>query len=141
MIRNRNYYAMVQKGDELEERLTQPRDVMLLYLPLAHNYGRLLHLSRRTSASRSRSCRIRSERRRSFPAFGRRSSRACRVSSRRSTPRLQAKFEEETGVRRKLIDWALDVGRRVSKLRQSKQPVPRTLLAQYGSRTGWCTAR
>ena len=45
MIRHRNYYAMVQKGDELEERLTRPGDVMLLYLPLAHNYGRLLHLS------------------------------------------------------------------------------------------------
>ena len=45
MIRHRNYYAMVQKGDELEERLTVPGDVMLLYLPLAHNYGRLLHLS------------------------------------------------------------------------------------------------
>ena len=29
----------------MEERLTQPGDVMLLYLPLAHNYGRLLHLS------------------------------------------------------------------------------------------------
>ena len=45
MIRHRNYYAMVQKGDELEDRLTEPGDVMLLYLPLAHNYGRLLHLS------------------------------------------------------------------------------------------------
>ena len=45
MIRHRNYYAMVQKSDEMEERLTLPGDVMLLYLPLAHNYGRLLHLS------------------------------------------------------------------------------------------------
>src|SRR5207244_4183939 len=45
MIRHRNYFAMMQKGDEMAERLTQPDDVMLLYLPLAHNYGRLLHLS------------------------------------------------------------------------------------------------
>ena len=44
MIRHRNYYAMVQKSDEIEE-LLPPGDVMLLYLPLAHNYGRLLHLS------------------------------------------------------------------------------------------------
>ena len=29
----------------MEDRLTEPGDVMLLYLPLAHNYGRLLHLS------------------------------------------------------------------------------------------------
>ena len=42
-----------------------------------------------------------------------------------------AKFDEETGVKRKLIDWALDVGYRVSKLRQAKQPVPRALLAQH----------
>ena len=45
MIRHRNYYSMVQKSDEFEERLTLPGDVLLLYLPLAHNYGRLLHLS------------------------------------------------------------------------------------------------
>ncbi len=45
MIRHRNYYAMVEKADEMDERLTQPGDVMLLYLPLAHNFGRLLHLS------------------------------------------------------------------------------------------------
>ncbi len=45
MIRHRNYYSMVQKSDEFDERLTLPGDVMLLYLPLAHNYGRLLHLS------------------------------------------------------------------------------------------------
>src|SRR5262249_1658805 len=31
MIRHRNYFAMVQKGDELEERLTEPGDLMLLY--------------------------------------------------------------------------------------------------------------
>ncbi len=45
MIRHRNYYAMVQKGDEMDDPLTAPGDVMLVYLPLAHNYGRLLHLS------------------------------------------------------------------------------------------------
>ena len=45
MIRHRNYYSMVAKADEMEDRLTEPGDVMLLYLPLAHNYGRLLHLS------------------------------------------------------------------------------------------------
>src|SRR6185312_10523387 len=45
MIRHRNYVAMVRCSDELEDRLTRPGDLMLLYLPLAHNYGRLLHLS------------------------------------------------------------------------------------------------
>src|SRR6185437_9782667 len=45
MIRHRNYYEMVRKSDEMEDKLLLPGDVMLLYLPLAHNYGRLLHLS------------------------------------------------------------------------------------------------
>jgi long-chain acyl-CoA synthetase len=44
---------------------------------------------------------------------------------------VMAKFEEETGAKRKLIDWALRVGYRVSKLRQAKQPVPRALLVQH----------
>ena len=44
MIRHRNYYAMVAVVDELPDR-GRPSDVMLLYLPLAHNFGRLMHLS------------------------------------------------------------------------------------------------
>jgi long-chain acyl-CoA synthetase len=131
MIRHRNYYAMVQKGDELEERLTQPGDVMLLYLPLAHNYGRLLHLSAAyigfTIAFLPDPLRAATELPRVRPTLF---PSVPRVYEKVHTA-VQAKFEEETGVRRKLIDWALDVGRRVSKLRQAKQPVPRTLLAQY----------
>jgi long-chain acyl-CoA synthetase len=42
-----------------------------------------------------------------------------------------AKFDTATGARRKLIDWALDVGRRVSRLRQDGQPVPRGLAFQH----------
>ena len=44
MIRHRNYYAMVAVVDELPDH-SAPGDVMLLYLPLAHNFGRLMHLS------------------------------------------------------------------------------------------------
>src|SRR6187397_1128444 len=44
MIRHRNYYAMVTSGDDLPQR-PHPGDVMLLYLPLAHNFGRLMHLA------------------------------------------------------------------------------------------------
>ena len=42
-----------------------------------------------------------------------------------------AKFDEATGARRKLVDWALGVGRRVSALRRAGKPVPRGLAAQY----------
>ena len=131
MIRHRNYYAMVQKGDEMEDRLTEPGDVMLLYLPLAHNFGRLLHVSAAyigytiaflpdpllagTELPRVRPM--------LFPSVP-------RVYEKIHTA-VVAKFEAETGVRRKLIDWALDVGYRVSRLRQAKRPVPRALLAQH----------
>jgi long-chain acyl-CoA synthetase len=131
MIRHRNYYAMVQKGDELERRLTNADDVVLLYLPLAHNYGRLLHLSAPyigfSIAFLPDPLRAATELPRVRPTVF------------PSVPRVYEKihaavldkFAEETGVRRKLIDWALDVGQRVSRLRQAKKPVPRALALQH----------
>jgi long-chain acyl-CoA synthetase len=131
MIRHRNYYSMVQKGDEMEERLTEPGDVMLLYLPLAHNYGRLLHLSAAyigyTVAFLPDPLQAAVELPRVRPMIF---PSVPRVYEKIHTA-VVAKFEEETGARRKLIDWALRVGYRVSKLRQAKQPVPRALLAQH----------
>ena len=125
MIRHRNYYAMVQKSDEMEDRLLQPGDVMLLYLPLAHNYGRLLHLSAAyhgfTIAFLPDPLRAAAELPRVRPTIF------------PSVPRVYEKihaavvagFDERTGVQRRIVDWALGVGRRVSRLRQAKQPVPR----------------
>ncbi|QUH04411.1 long-chain fatty acid--CoA ligase [Saccharopolyspora erythraea] len=37
----------------------------------------------------------------------------------------------EGGVKKKIFDWAFDVGRRVSRLRQAKQPVPPRLAMAY----------
>jgi long-chain acyl-CoA synthetase len=42
-----------------------------------------------------------------------------------------AGFDERTGVQRRIVDWALGVGRRVSQLRQAKQPVSPVLAAQH----------
>jgi long-chain acyl-CoA synthetase len=131
MIRHRNYYAMVQKGDEMEGRLTQPGDVMLLYLPLAHNYGRLLHLSAAyigfTIAFLADPLRAADElprvRPHLFPSVP-------RVYEKMHAAVVQ-KFDDEKGVRRASIDWALRVGYRVSRLRQAKQPVPPALLARH----------
>jgi long-chain acyl-CoA synthetase len=130
MIRHRNYYAMVQKGDELE-RMTVAGDLMLLYLPLAHNYGRLLHLSAAyigyTIAFLPDPLQAAVELPRVRPTLF------------PSVPRVYekiyaavvAKFEEETGPRRRLIEWALNVGRRVSALRQAGRPLPVTLAWQH----------
>ena len=132
MIRHRNYYAMVQKGDELEGgRLTEPGDVMLLYLPLAHNYGRLLHLSAAyigyTIAFLPDPLRAAVElprvRPHLFPSVP-------RVYEKIHTA-VVAKFDEATGPRRRLIDWALGVGYDVSRLRQAREPVPRLLMAKH----------
>jgi long-chain acyl-CoA synthetase len=131
MIRHRNYYAMVQKGDELPRRLTQPGDLMLLYLPLAHNFGRLLHLSAAyigfTIAFLPDPLRAAQELPRVRPTLF---PSVPRVFEKIHTAVL-AKFEAETGARRRLVDWALRVGRRVSRLRQQRQPVPRLLAAQH----------
>ena len=43
MIRHRNYYEMAACVDRVPE-FALGDDVMLLYLPLAHNFGRLMHL-------------------------------------------------------------------------------------------------
>jgi long-chain acyl-CoA synthetase len=131
MIRHRNYYAMVQKADEMEDRLTRPGDVMLLYLPLAHNYGRLLHLSAAytgfTTAFLPDPLRAGAELRRVRPHLF------------PSVPRVYEKihtavvgeFADQTGAKKTTVDWAMRVGYRVAKLRQAKRPVPATLLWQH----------
>jgi long-chain acyl-CoA synthetase len=42
-----------------------------------------------------------------------------------------AQFDEQTGARRRIVDWAMGVGYRVSRLRQAKRPVPRRLALQH----------
>jgi long-chain acyl-CoA synthetase len=131
MIRHRNYYAMVTKGDELEDRLTEPGDLMLLYLPLAHNYGRLLHLSAAhvgfAIAFLPDPLRAATELQRVRPTLF---PSVPRVYEKIHTAVL-AGFDAQTGARRALVDWALGVGRRVSRLRQEKRPVPRGLALQH----------
>jgi long-chain acyl-CoA synthetase len=131
MIRHRNYYAMVQKSDEMEDKLLEPGDVMLLYLPLAHNYGRLLHLS---AAYHGFTIAFLPDPLQAAAALPQ-----VRPTIFPSVPRVYEKihaaviagFDERTGAQRRIVDWALGVGRRVSRLRQAKQPVPPLLAAQY----------
>jgi long-chain acyl-CoA synthetase len=131
MIRHRNYYAMVQKGDEMEDRLTEPGDVMLLYLPLAHNYGRLLHLSAAhtgfTIAFLPDPLQAAAELPRVRPTLF------------PSVPRVYekihsavvAEFASQKGARKAIVDWALRVGYRTSRLRQARRPISRGLAAQF----------
>jgi long-chain acyl-CoA synthetase len=131
MIRHRNYYAMVAKADEMEHRLTEPGDLMLLYLPLAHNYGRLHHLSAAyvgfTIAFLPDPLRAGTELARVRPTLF---PSVPRVYEKIHTA-VVAGFESQTGVRKAIVDWAMTVGRRVSALRQARQPVPRSLALQH----------
>jgi long-chain acyl-CoA synthetase len=104
---------------------------MLLYLPLAHNYGRLLHLSAAyigfTVAFLPDPLQAAAELPRVRPTLF------------PSVPRVYEKihaavvagFDERTGVERRIVDWALHVGYRVSRLRQAKRRVPPLLAAQH----------
>src|SRR5581483_1604189 len=131
MIRHRNYYAMVQKGDEMEERPAIAGDLTLLYLPLAHNYGRLLHLS---AAYVGFAIAFLPDPLQVGDALVR-----VRPTLFPSVPRVyekiytavQANFEAQTGTKRKLIDWALRVGYRRSALERAHRPIPLSLRLQH----------
>jgi long-chain acyl-CoA synthetase len=129
MIRHRNYYEMVAVVDRIED-FTIAADVMLLYLPLAHNFGRLMHLAGPYVGYTI-----------AFLPDTLRTAGALlevRPTVLPSVPRVYekvhaavlAKFGEETGLRRRIVGWALKVGLRVSALRQRSEPIPRGLELQ-----------
>jgi long-chain acyl-CoA synthetase len=130
MIRHRDYYAMADKV-RLVEDFTVLGDVMLVYLPLAHNFGRLMHLLGPHVGYAVAFC--------PDPYAVAEALPAVRPTVFPSVPRVYekvyagvtAKFAEATGLKRRLIDWALPVGRQVSKLREEGRPVPRGLAARH----------
>jgi long-chain acyl-CoA synthetase len=130
MISHRNYYSMVGAVDDVPSFIG-PDDLILLYLPLAHNFGRCLHL-----LAGYLGCSI---------AFCPEPTRVGEVATDvkptvlPSVPRVfekvhtavLASFDEATGVKRKLIDWALRVGERVSAKEQAGESVPAWLALQH----------
>jgi len=130
ILRHRNYYAMVSVVDEMDSYY-RADDLMLLYLPLAHNFGRLMLL---TGAYVG------------FPiAFLADPLRVgevllqVRPTVLPSVPRVyekvhtaaQGRFDEATGLKRRVIDWALPIGREVSRLEGEGAPVPVGLRARH----------
>ncbi len=130
MIRHRNYYAMVATVDDLPDH-SAPGDVMLLYLPLAHNFGRLMHLSGPYVGYTIAFLPDPLDVARALPEV--------RPTILPSVPRVYEKvhttitstFAEATGVKRRLIDWALRVGRRESALRMQGTSLPFGLALQH----------
>jgi long-chain acyl-CoA synthetase len=130
MIRHRNYYAMVTTLDDLDDFVVDD-DLMLLYLPLAHNFGRLMHLEAPYVGYTVAFC--------PDPYAVAEALPAVRPTVLPSVPRVYEKiytavvaaFEEATGVKRALIAWALRVGRRVSARRQEGRSLSRALALQH----------
>ncbi|MGZ8694935.1 MAG: AMP-dependent synthetase/ligase [Gaiellaceae bacterium] len=130
MIRHRNYFEMCAISGKVDGFL-MAGDTLLLFLPLAHNFGRLVHLLGPQMGYTIAFC--------PNPLAVAEKLTAVRPTVLPSVPRVyekvhtavQAKFAEATGLRARLIDWALDVGRRVSVLRQQGKPVPRGLAVRH----------
>ena len=130
MIRHRNYYAMVDEIRQVDD-FTVGDDTMLLYLPLAHNFGRCLTLLGAHIGYTIAFC--------PDPYAVAEALPAVRPTVFPSVPRVfekvhtavTTKFAEATGAKRRLIDWALSVGRDVSELRQAGRPIPRGLALRH----------
>ncbi len=131
MLSNRNYHEMATVVDRMEESYYLEDDVMLLYLPLAHNYGRLMLL---LGAHVGFTIAFLPDPLRVAEALPK-----VRPTLLPSVPRVYekvhaavlARFDEATGAKRRLIDWALPVGREVSRLQAEGKDVPAGLRAKH----------
>ena len=130
MIRHRNYYEMTACIERIED-LALDRDTMLLYLPLAHNFGRLMSLWGAYAGFAIAFC--------PDPYAVAEVLPQVRPTLLPSVPRVYEKahaavlaaFSELSGPRRRLADWAVEVGRRGSALQQAGRPLPRRLAIQH----------
>jgi long-chain acyl-CoA synthetase len=131
MIRHRNYYEMATVVDKLEQRILGPEDTLLLYLPLAHNYGRLIHLQAIHVGYTLAFCRD--------PLRVGEALTAVHPTAFPSVPRVYEKahtavaagLADAHGAKRRIVDWALGIGREVSSRRQADQPIPRSLAMRH----------
>lgn len=129
-LSHRNYYAMASVADSME-RFYRPDDLMLLYLPLAHNFGRLMLLG---GAYVGYTIALLPDPLRVGEAL-----LQVRPTVLPSVPRVfekihtavQARFAEASGLRRRLIEWALPLGREVSRRQAAGEPVPASLRLRH----------
>jgi long-chain acyl-CoA synthetase len=113
MIRHRNYYAMASVIDHLPGYV-RGDDLMLLYLPMAHNFGRLMHLN---GPYVGYTIAFLPDPLQTADAL-----MTVRPTVLPSVPRVYEKIhtavvsalDEATGAKRRLADWSLKVGREVS---------------------------
>jgi long-chain acyl-CoA synthetase len=130
MIRNRNYHAMVSVVDRLP-MYVRDDDLMLLYLPLAHNFGRLMHL---TGPYVGFTIAFLPDPLQVGDAL-----LQVRPTALPSVPRVYEKIhtavvaalDDATGVKKRLGTWAMSVGRRVSAAEAAGRKPSSALRAQH----------
>jgi long-chain acyl-CoA synthetase len=130
MILHRNYFEMVDAVRHVEDFVRQD-DVMLLFLPLAHNFGRCMTLLGARVGFTIAFC--------PDPYSVAEALEAVRPTIFPSVPRVYekvhtgvtAKFGEAKGAKRALIDWALRTGREASAMRQAQRPLPPGLALRH----------
>jgi long-chain acyl-CoA synthetase len=130
MIRHYNAFEMAAMIGETDGLVTAD-DVVLLWLPLAHNFGRFLHLACARVGFTTAFC---ADPQRLTEALSQ-----VRPTVLPGVPRVFEKihdairtvFEQQTGPRRALVRWALRVGRDASMLRREGKPLPAGLALQH----------
>jgi long-chain acyl-CoA synthetase len=129
LLTNRNYVAMTRMIEAAG--LMRPGDRVVLFLPLAHNFGRLVLFAAARMGFTLAFCpqvselagaleRVRPD---FFPAVP-------RVYEKMHTA-IRGELESVEGVKRRLADWALAVGRRAGAVRAAGRPLPRMLTLQH----------
>ena len=121
---------LVTAAIRVRTNLEDGSDTVLLFLPLAHTFGRLAH---QAAAYYGSTVALVADPTRVAEALG-----AVRPTILPAVPRIYEKIhagvldriEGETGVKRSLGRWALRVGARASRLRRMGRPVPLPLRLQ-----------
>ena len=130
LLTHSNYYAMTTMIEQLPG-LSSASDRLLLYLPLAHTFGRLVHFWGPRAGLTIAFC--------PDPKMLGSAMERVQPTLLPSVPRVyekvhaavEAQLDAATGPKRKLVDWSLAVGRRVSRLRQDGRPLPPALALQH----------
>ncbi len=127
MLTHRNLFVAATRSDR---DLTRADDVVILFLPLAHSFGRLVH---QAGAFHGFTIAFLAE-----PADAARALAAVRPTVLPAVPRVYEKvhagvlgqLEAAGGPKRAIGRWGLGVGARAARLRRERKPVPLGLRLQ-----------
>ena len=128
VLTNRNFVAMTDMIGDVD--LMRPGDRVVLFLPLAHGFGRLVHFAAARTGFTLAFCPVVGDLGRAleqvrpdfFPAVPRVYEKVHAA--------VRAELEAPTGVKRRIVQWALAVGTRTSGFRQEQRSLPPLLALQ-----------